>query len=214
MPCKHRFFNQLIPKNGSIEYLFVGTFNPAWDAENNNNAEYFYGRSTNNFWCIMPHAFGDICLIDKGITEWVKYCKEKNIVLTDLIKEITNADIGSNEHKNLITKGFSDSNLDKKNQNQNNKFIFEIDFITDDIIKIIKTNKKTLKGVFFTRETKSGIPRIWERWLIIKDFCNRQDILCAELITPSNRGRGCEQGIKEKIIRWKEKIFPVPKSTA
>ena len=64
MACSHRFLNELIP-DWEIEYLFVGTFNPEWDSPNGNNANYFYGRSTNDFWYILPQAFGGKNLMDK-----------------------------------------------------------------------------------------------------------------------------------------------------
>jgi hypothetical protein len=193
----------LNPKTEDLKYLFIGTFNPEWNSKNDNNAEYFYGRSTNNFWCILPHTFDDNCLIDKSITEWTEYCALKNIGITDIIREITNAEITNNEHYNLITRGYSDNNLDKRNGND---YIFTIDFNTSIILEIIRRNKKTLQGAYFTRKTDSGIPRIWEQWILIKNYCNENNINCNELITPSNYG----PGIKKSIIKWKEIIFPAP----
>ena len=55
MSCTHRFENQLIP-NWEIEHLFIGTFNPSWDLNNAGQADYFYGRVRNNFWCILPNG--------------------------------------------------------------------------------------------------------------------------------------------------------------
>jgi len=201
MSCKHRFYDFLNPNIEGLEYLFIGTFNPEWNAENNNNAEYFYGRSTNNFWCILPHTFNDCCLIDKNITEWTEYCCLKKIGITDIIKEITNADSNNQEHYNLITRGYSDSNLDKK---VGQEYCFSINFYDIEIIKIIEENKNTLKGVFFTRKTGAGIPRIWQKWCEIKNYCCENEISSNELITPSRYGAG----IRESIEKWKEIIFP------
>jgi len=57
MPCEHRFLNDLIP-NWELEYLFIGTFNPSWNNNNAVQADYFYGRVRNNFWCILPRSSG------------------------------------------------------------------------------------------------------------------------------------------------------------
>lgn len=88
MSCKHRFYNSLFPAENNYEFLVIGTFNPEWDAINGNNADYFYGRDSNFFWCIVPHAFDETCLINSGPNEWKKFClkAEHKIAITDLIK--------------------------------------------------------------------------------------------------------------------------------
>ena len=129
MSCRHRFYDNLIPNIDNPEYLFIGTFNPEWNAINGNNAEYFYGRETNLFWCIVPHAFDYGCLINKGVDEWIDFCNSENhkIVLTDLIKEVTNADIENQTHYRLLASGFQDKALESV---IDNNFHFELDFNT------------------------------------------------------------------------------------
>ncbi|ADQ16108.1 hypothetical protein [Leadbetterella byssophila] len=200
MPCFHRFYDELIPNQNLVEYLFIGTFNPSWNAENENNAEYFYGRETNFFWCICPHAFNRNCLIDKGKPEWLSFCEQNLIGLTDLIKNIENADQENDQHVQLLTNGFQDKNLDLR---ENGQYIFNIDFNTDDIIKYITSRRNSLKGVFFTRRTDNGIRRIWEQWCQISNHCNELSIYNAVLPTPSLRGGGT---LKSTISTWRTEI--------
>ena len=56
MACRHRFYDKLSP-DWELEYLFVGTFNPSWDFNNAEQADYFYGRNRNFFWRILPEVF-------------------------------------------------------------------------------------------------------------------------------------------------------------
>jgi len=76
MPCHHRFSDQLVPAQQDLQFLFIGTFNPSWDAKKGNNASWFYGRGSNLFWCILSHAFSEPCLIDKDIVYPQKYIKK------------------------------------------------------------------------------------------------------------------------------------------
>ena len=174
MPCKHRFYSELIPKMKDAEYLFVGTFNPEWDNPNGNNASWFYGRETNLFWCICPHAFNENCLIDKGEKEWREFCSGNNIVITDLVSEITNVDINNPEDVKAIN-SFSDVALDKM------KFVSN----AQHIIKYIQSGKHNLKGVFFTRKSKSGIPNLWIEWEAVVAAAKACGIHTSALQTPS-----------------------------
>ena len=201
MPCKHRFYHVLDPQTDNLEYLFIGTFNPEWDAENDNNAQYFYGRFTNDFWSLLPQTFGDPSLTGKSVTEWIAYCNTRKIGITDLVREITNADKGVPDHYRLITEGYADNNLDKK---YGNAYVFTIHFNTDVIKTIIERNILSLKGVFFTRKTGTGIPRIWAEWQKVCEHCNHHHVRYSELITPSGNGRRH----KDRMAQWKKTILP------
>lgn len=192
MPCKHRFQEILIPELTELRFLFIGTFNPEWNADNGNNATYFYGRASSLFWCILPHAFNANCLIDMGIQEWGGFCNERKIGLTDLISCVRNADINNQEHVRLLTRGFRDENLEQ----------FELDFTTEQIIQTINANCQTLRGVFFTRLTNNGIPIIWRQWSSIVQHCQGLGIYTRALPTPSTRGGT----IRNKIIVWREEV--------
>lgn len=205
MKCIHRFSNQLIPKQTGIKYFFIGTFNPSWDATNNNNAEYFYGRGTNLFWCILPHAFNENCLINGSVDDWKSFCNLENhkIGLTDLIKCVNNVDENNPIHKKALTSAFSDKELVKKVNG------FELEYNVIGIKEIIYSNIDTLKGVFFTRVTKTGIEPIWDKWSEIKEYCKeinektKKNIYTTQLLSPSSRGK---VSIRNKILNWKTEI--------
>lgn len=199
MSCQHRFYDILIPQQVGLKFIFIGTFNPVWDAVNANNANYFYGRATSLFWCILPHAFNKNCLIDKERTEWEEFCVSEKIALTDLISCVRNADYNNKEHIDLLTLGFKDENLDKKVDGQ---FVFNLDFTTQQLKQLIDANKQTLKGVFFTRTTNQGISRIWTQWQHISEYCQQLDIYYNGLPTPSVRGGT----IRSKISTWRQEI--------
>lgn len=199
MPCQHRFYENLIPNQDPIHFLIIGTFNPCWNAANNNNADYFYGRASNLFWCICPHAFNDNCLIDKGPNEWLEFCDQHHIGLTDIIKEVTNANQQNERHVELLTSGFEDKNLDSK---ENRQFIFNLNFNMNDINEFITVRQNELKGVFFTRKSHNDIPRIWGKWLEIKQHCDALNICNAALPTPYARGGA----IRDKIFTWRQQI--------
>mgnify|MGYP000203195880 CR=1 FL=1 len=50
---KHKFLDHNI--NPKAEMLFLGTFNPETE---NNDADFFYGRSRNYLWKLLPLAIG------------------------------------------------------------------------------------------------------------------------------------------------------------
>ena len=191
MPCEHRFLNELIP-NWELEYLFIGTFNPAWNNNNAVQADYFYGRIRNNFWCILPKVFGDENLKNQNKEVKLNYIKSKKIGITDLITKVINADSENPIDINNLTIKFSDTILNK----------YKLEFNTLKIKELILKNKNTLKGVYLTRSTLNGIDQIAKNWNEIESFCEKNDIKTAKLKTPANYGGGCIL----KSIDWFEKI--------
>ncbi len=196
MACKHRFINELNPEWG-IEYLFIGTFNPEWNNDNN-NAYYFYGRYTNDFWYIMPQVFGKNSLMEKKYRtnkEYLKnFLKENKIGLTDLILEIKNVNENNPIHKKDVL-----SFKDKKIEN------YDIDFNINNIKKIIDSNKN-LKGVYFTRNIENQ-SKICDEWLKIKDYCIRKNIHTSELITPSRGYRSNGYNRNKKLEDWRKIVL-------
>ncbi len=192
MPCEHRFSDQLIP-DWKLEYLFVGTFNPSWNYNNAEQADYFYGRIRNNFWCILPRVFGGESLKRVELNIKLEYIIKKKIGITDLVINIQNASRENIDDRNKLTKGFSDNVL--------NRYILE--FNTPNILKLIEYNKSTLKGVFLTRSTLNGINQIAENWREIEEYCLNNKIKTDKLRTPANYGGGCAI----KSIDWINKIL-------
>ena len=92
MPCKHKFFNDLnlsYIKDYDPETLIIGTFNPEdCCIDKKNEAKWFYGRTEDNFfWYILPKIFGEESMLDGTVDDWKKFCREKKIAITDMIKE-------------------------------------------------------------------------------------------------------------------------------
>jgi hypothetical protein len=77
MSCHHRFLglhnpNSLLP-NWEFDILIIGTFNPKWNFSNGQNAEYFYGRTRNNyFWDVLPMVFEKDGLRNENVKKWIK----------------------------------------------------------------------------------------------------------------------------------------------
>lgn len=193
----HRFINEnhLIP-DWEIEYLFIGTFNPEWNREDHNNANYFYGRYTNDFWYIMPQVFYKESLMDKKYREdkliLKSFLKENKIGITDLILKIENVNEYNMTHNKDIL-GFKDNDIEK----------YEIVFNTNNILKLIERNN--LKGVYFTRQLQAK-STICQNWLIIKNHCMSKYINADELITPSRGFRKNGFNRDKKLELWRNII--------
>ncbi|WP_031454370.1 uracil-DNA glycosylase family protein [Flavobacterium chungangense] len=190
MPCNHRFEDQLIP-DWELEYLFIGTFNPSWDYNNAEQADYFYGRNRNFFWRILPFVFGGDDLKNSSIEEKTEYLLNKKIGITDLILCIKNADENSETDRNNLTKGFSDNILNT----------YQLDFNSEKIKTLINKNQKTLKGVFLTRSTlNNNISQIRDSWNIIENHCSVINIQTNKILTPARIFS------EKKVDDWKGKI--------
>ena len=192
MACPHRFENQLIPE-WEIEHLFIGTFNPSWNLNNAVQADYFYGRIRNNFWCILPIVFGGENLKYQELNVKLNYIERNKIGITDLIKVVQNAQIENQVDVLNLTTRFSDNVLNN----------YQLEFNVANIKKLILKNIKTIKGVYLTRSTLNGINQIANSWTEIEKFCEENNIHTEKLKTPANYGGGCVL----KSIDWSNKIL-------
>ncbi len=198
MSCPHRFINDLMP-DWSIDYLFVGTFNPSWDRPNKPNANWFYGRPTNDFWYIMPQVFGLDSLMHRQyrndpdfLRDW---CIKNKIGITDIIKCINDADVNNPNHRSFI-----ESVLDRDLEEFNN---FEMTGISE----IIESNLDTLKGVYLTR-FENGLNNgsvLMNGWNSVIEMCNRHEKNCSGLVTPSRGYRGITRD--QKLAAWRNTIL-------
>ncbi|SEH97801.1 uracil-DNA glycosylase family protein [Epilithonimonas hominis] len=199
MACNHKFIRDLDLSyaDWSVETLVVGTFNPEWSRSN--NADWFYGRRTNNFWNVLPRIYLENELICSDKQTKLDFCRKHRIGITDLIKTINTA--SQEEHFNIIS-SFSDKAIEDN---------FKNDITQVNIIEILE-NKKTIRNVYLTRSAKNGMWR--NLWKDIKSFCIDHEIYCTELLTPSNyamyqynKTEKQKYGSLEDFIygRWKEK---------
>jgi hypothetical protein len=175
MPCKHKFLADL---SCTVSYkpdiLIIGTFNPEWPVDN--YASWFYGRTNNNyFWEILPRMFNDCSLRHSGPKRWKEFCSLKNIVITDLITSINDANEENPEHFEIISK-FRDADFAN--------YFKEIEMTN--VLKIIEDNP-TIKKVFFTRQ--DGVGMFDNQINIIDRHCKNKKIHFSRLLTPSANAR-------------------------
>jgi hypothetical protein len=115
MSCNHKFLEDLKLENLNYKptSLIVGTFNPAWPA--NNQAQWFYGRTRNNyFWDVLPALYQQAGLRNIPVADkpsvWKRSCQTNKIAITDLIRTVNDADELNNEHRTSLG-NYSDNNI-------------------------------------------------------------------------------------------------------
>lgn len=198
MPCNHRFQNELTAHNYPLNYLFVGTFNPAWDHPNGNNANWFYTRSRNSLWHIMPMVtIGASMLQFRHDSNFLKeWCSNplRGIGFSDLISSVLNADEENPEHFADVI-GFNDNILENYN------------LLGTDLEGLIRLNSDTLRngGIYLTRYTHT-LPRngqIIGFWNTVVSLCEELNIPNNCLVTPSN---GYRLKRERKIEMWQESL--------
>jgi hypothetical protein len=180
MPCNHKFQEDLTLERLDFEptTLIVGTFNPAWP--DNNQAQWFYGRTRNNyFWDVLPALYGanglrNIPVQDKP-SAWKRFCSQHKIAITDLIGCINDADEDKPLHQELLA-GYRD-NVIVNNFN---------DFELTNVISLLQKNP-SIKNVYLT--TQAQIPVFNNIWNEVEAYCLAHQIHCKKLLTPSGSAR-------------------------
>ncbi|WP_367752469.1 hypothetical protein [Flavobacterium sp. WC2430] len=178
MPCPHKFLDDLNldQLNFEPETLIVGTFNPAWPA--NNQAEWFYGRThdqhgnvNNNFWDVLPRLYGENSLINATPVEWKAFCKRHKIAITDLIENIADADEAIGEHV-IGLASYSDRSIAEDFDEQ----------VPNNIVALLQ-NHPTITNVYLTRGTGETF---WRRlWRPVVQYSNQNGLHEKKLLTPS-----------------------------
>ena len=156
---KHRFLDHKI--NPNTEILILGTFNP--DTEKN-GAEFFYGRSHNYLWRLLPIAFKKDDLKKEPLSKKLKFIKEIKIDFIDLIEEIK---VDEGQETN-----YADAFIDSRVVKWRN------------VINEIKKLKK-LRKVVLTRKSFNDIPKMKEQIKALKDYCSKNEINFEVLPTPA-----------------------------
>jgi hypothetical protein len=177
MACNHKFIEYLNADNLNFnpKYLIIGTFNPEWPEDN--YAEWFYGRTNNNyFWEILPRMFQEESLrFNFNHIDWKKFCVKNQIVLTDLISSINDADQDNPHHYEVISK-FKDTEFA-------NTFM---DFQMTNVVGILE-KYPSIDRIYFTRNP--GVDLFDNEINAINNYCLNNNILFSHLITPSKNAR-------------------------
>lgn len=173
---KHKFLDHKICLK--TEILIIGTFNPNSDG---NEAEFFYGRSRNCFWKLLPEVFGEKSLKEQNVDAKKAFIKKYKINFIDLIEEIRVEDGQETNYDDIyICKRITKSR---------------------EVIKEIE-NLKNLKKVFFTRKTFSNIEEIEELFDAVNKYCKEnKGFEIEKLPTPSRFYN------ENKFKEWKEKFY-------
>ncbi|MDR1451569.1 MAG: hypothetical protein LBI57_04465 [Helicobacteraceae bacterium] len=154
--------------------MIIGTFNP--DVETN-IAAYFYGRSQNYLWRLLPRAFGEESLKTADRAAKRAFCVRRKIDFIDLIAEVSRDRLSD----------FKDETIDGA-----------ITKWTD--IDAAIRRAPNLRQVAFTRKTFSGVLHIKRRWLEIKKrYENR--FYTQALITPSRIYSEAKQNEWDEFIK-------------
>ena len=166
----HKFLNHRVAPD--TETLIVGTFNPDTPE---NPADFFYGRSRNFLWRLLPTAFdeSDLKMADKS--DKLNFIKRHKIDLIDLISEVE------------VEEG--------QGANYDDKYIDGRVIKWRDVISEID-RLKNLKRICITRKTFNDIPNMKERIIKIQEHCQTKGILFQALLTPARNYT------KEKQIQW------------
>lgn len=155
----HKLLNHQI--DPSAETLIIGTFNPNIEK---NDADFFYGRSKNYLWTLLPIALGASSLKGKTKLEKIEFIQKYKIDFIDLISEIV---IQDDEKLD-----YTDTLLDGKVSKWAN--------VIEAISKL-----KHLKRIGFTRRTFTGVPNIREQIKKIKNHAEEQGITFKFFTTPA-----------------------------
>jgi len=172
MACIHKFHRYLDLERLDFAptTLVVGTFNPAWPA--GNSAEWFYGRTGNNFfWDILPRLYGEESLISGSTVEWKQFCHDKQIAITDLISSIDDANPENPKHQKMLG-GFSDDAIEHN---------FD-DLIYVNIVQLLR-HHSSIKNVYLTRGVTDAFWR--HLWNPVAHYCSHNNIHERKLLTPS-----------------------------
>jgi G:T/U-mismatch repair DNA glycosylase len=156
---KHKFSDHKI--NPETETLIIGTFSPETEG---NEAEFFYGRTRNFLWRLLPAAYQEKDLKQADIPDKLAFIKRRKIDFIDLILQI---EVDDGQERNYL-----DSYIDSR--------IIEWRNVISEMEKL-----KFLKRVCFTRRTFSGIPNMQKRIEAIQAYCGKNNILFKTMTTPS-----------------------------
>ncbi len=159
MPQVTHKFKHIFP-DADIQTLILGTFVP----EGEDDTDFFYGRSRNYLWHLLPICWKGESLKDVALNEKQYFLQEHKIGFADLIAVL---EVPEGEETN------TDDIFVDTHVLQWNDIISLIDSLPD------------LKAVYFTRKTFNGIPNLKVQLNLIAAHCKQKGIRICKLETPA-----------------------------
>jgi hypothetical protein len=144
----------------STEILILGTFNP----DTPDAPDFFFGRSRNYLWHMLPKCFGLAPLKDAPLSKKREFMAAHHLDFADLIEELEY----EGEDDQYADEDLYDSHV----------------HLWKDVIHLIDTLPH-LKAVYFTRKTFNGIPNMRQEMKRISAHCLSKGIRICKLDTPS-----------------------------
>lgn len=154
----HKFREHTV--SSDTEILILGTYAPDIDDE----PDFFYGRSRNYLWHLLPICWGLGSLKDASLESKQKFMKAHKIDFADLIDAINIPE----DEENNTDDAFIDSHVHQ----------------WKDIISLIDSLTQ-LKAVYFKRKTFNGIPNQRSQVALVADHCKKNGIRLCKLETPA-----------------------------
>ncbi len=180
MACLHKFHEYLNLDRIDFEptTLIVGTFNPSWPP--GNNAEWFYGRTNNNYlWDVLPRLYNpNINLRSATPEQWKQFCSQNKIAFTDMIYCINDACENNIEHQDILSTYLDTTIAD----------YFE-DFNFTDLSLLIHQHP-TIRNIYFTRQ--DGVLLFDNQWESVETYAinnPNRNLHIRKLLTPSANAR-------------------------
>jgi hypothetical protein len=178
--CQHKFHNDLKLDyiTWDVTTLFIGTFNPGCCKEEDNSANWFYGRTQNNmFWDTLGYIYeNNPQLGQHGNPQiWKAFCERNEIAVTDMISAVKEVDLNGADYQDLCN-GFSDKKLEY--------YIHNNQIVSTRLEELITNSPKlqNLKYVYLTRATANNP---WNTlWNPINQICTKKKIHIKKLTTP------------------------------
>lgn len=197
MSCIHKFINindyvGLVP-SWDYNKLIIGTFNPSNDFHSKNSANFFYQRSKNYFWDVLPKFYNDSIKKD-DINSQINFLKKNKIGITDILISINDANVNDKSHVELI------STVLDKDIEKFNSFTWNTENI------LAELDKGRIKYVYFTKLGNNNA-RVSEnsfenQFRIVEKYCSENKIYSYRLHTPSGMGLGRGKRVDTLYKKW------------
>lgn len=159
MPEVVHKFKDIVP-GAATEILILGIFVPEMEAD----TDFFYGRSRNYLWHLLPICWKGGSLKDAALSEKLHFMQKHKVGFSDLIHTL---DVPEGEETNT-----EDTFVDGHVSQWNN------------IISLIDS-LPALKAVYFTRKTFNGIPNLKVQVTAVAAYCKQKGIRMCKLETPA-----------------------------